>query len=429
MPSRRVLQGAGADASEIAPAKDESVSRAEGPEGGAASDGGGGNAAGSSGGGAETKAGEKRARSDDWSKTNKRGRGGRGGGGRGGGRGGRDGRDGGGDNQTSSASHPKPDLTGDGEAGEDGANGRNGLPKRMMIVQLAYTGTAYAGLQKNPGQVTIEGEVEKAIHQAGLIADCNFGELSKVRHAPAAPASPAGMRSASDCMHGARSQRAAGAAAGALVAGGADGQGSARAWQRGRAQDAGSPRDGPQAGYLRAPSEGRDVPRRQAGDQVLQRQAGVVPRHPARAALPRAAGRARGATRAPSRTLTGAGTAWLLHAPCRARLRRAGPGLVKLNEAASHVTPLPHTAWQAADGRKYLYMIPTFVFREAQPPAGCGAPVRGGPGTAMWRDGKQVFAPEWIPPEEEVQAAWGYRCEQEALRARLDGFLARYVSD
>jgi len=74
-------------------------------------------------------------------------------------------------------------------------------------------------------------------------------------------------------------------------------------------------------------------------------------------------------------------------------------------------------------------MIPTFVFREAQPPAGGGAPVRGGPGTAMWRDGKQVFAPEWIPPEEEVQAAWGYRCEQEALRARLDGFLARYVSD
>jgi tRNA pseudouridine38-40 synthase len=56
----------------------------------------------------------------------------------------------------------------------------------MMAVQVAYVGTKYSGLQKNPGQETIELELEKAFHAAGLIADCNFGDQHKVHWSRAA---------------------------------------------------------------------------------------------------------------------------------------------------------------------------------------------------------------------------------------------------
>jgi tRNA pseudouridine38-40 synthase len=56
----------------------------------------------------------------------------------------------------------------------------------MTAVQVAYVGTKYSGLQKNPGQETIELELEKAFHAAGLIADCNFGDQHKVHWSRAA---------------------------------------------------------------------------------------------------------------------------------------------------------------------------------------------------------------------------------------------------
>ena len=52
--------------------------------------------------------------------------------------------------------------------------------KRKVALLLAYSGTRYQGLQKNPGAVTVEGALEAAIHRAGGITDENFGTLQKV---------------------------------------------------------------------------------------------------------------------------------------------------------------------------------------------------------------------------------------------------------
>lgn len=45
---------------------------------------------------------------------------------------------------------------------------------------LAYCGAAYQGMQKNPGAITIEGELEQALFRADAIAQCNFSDLRKV---------------------------------------------------------------------------------------------------------------------------------------------------------------------------------------------------------------------------------------------------------
>ena len=69
---------------------------------------------------------------------------------------------------------------------EDGGSEGDKVQKRMTAVQIAYVGSRYSGLQKNPGQETIEAELERALHKAGLIAECNFGDLHKVHWSRAA---------------------------------------------------------------------------------------------------------------------------------------------------------------------------------------------------------------------------------------------------
>jgi tRNA pseudouridine38-40 synthase len=72
------------------------------------------------------------------------------------------------------------------EAEETGQKGRNvpggGKPgkKRKIAVLLAYCGAGYQGMQRNPGAITIEGELEQALFRANAIAECNFGDLRKV---------------------------------------------------------------------------------------------------------------------------------------------------------------------------------------------------------------------------------------------------------
>jgi hypothetical protein len=44
-----------------------------------------------------------------------------------------------------------------------------------------------ACFQRNPGQRTIEEELEKGLHAAGAIATCNFGDLKKVSNLRSIP--------------------------------------------------------------------------------------------------------------------------------------------------------------------------------------------------------------------------------------------------
>lgn len=53
-------------------------------------------------------------------------------------------------------------------------------PKRKYAVAIAYLGTAYRGLQINPGILTVEAVLEKALYLAGGIEECNFGEFHKL---------------------------------------------------------------------------------------------------------------------------------------------------------------------------------------------------------------------------------------------------------
>ena len=75
---------------------------------------------------------------------------------------------------------------GDGEAGEQQAGGEGSgqgekkAPKRKVVVFLCYVGLGYAGMQRNPGQRTIESELEDALHKAGLISKQNYGDPSRV---------------------------------------------------------------------------------------------------------------------------------------------------------------------------------------------------------------------------------------------------------
>lgn len=53
-------------------------------------------------------------------------------------------------------------------------------PRRKYAVAIAYLGTAYKGLQINPGILTVEAMLEKALYLAGGIDDCNFGDFHKL---------------------------------------------------------------------------------------------------------------------------------------------------------------------------------------------------------------------------------------------------------
>ncbi|CAK9215716.1 unnamed protein product [Sphagnum troendelagicum] len=63
-----------------------------------------------------------------------------------------------------------------------GMNVPGGRPgkKRKIAMLLAYCGAGYQGMQRNPGAITIEGELEQALFCTQAIAPCNFGDLRKV---------------------------------------------------------------------------------------------------------------------------------------------------------------------------------------------------------------------------------------------------------
>lgn len=56
----------------------------------------------------------------------------------------------------------------------------SGCTKKRFAIALAYLGTRYKGLQINPGVVTIEGLLERALYLAGGFEEHNFGELRKL---------------------------------------------------------------------------------------------------------------------------------------------------------------------------------------------------------------------------------------------------------
>ena len=58
--------------------------------------------------------------------------------------------------------------------------------KRKCAVTFAYVGAGFAGMQRNPGVRTIEGELEAAIAKAGGISEANAGDFSKVQWTRAA---------------------------------------------------------------------------------------------------------------------------------------------------------------------------------------------------------------------------------------------------
>ncbi|KAL2611309.1 hypothetical protein R1flu_023001 [Riccia fluitans] len=54
------------------------------------------------------------------------------------------------------------------------------LKKRKIAMVIAYCGANYQGMQRNPGAITIEGELEQALYRAGAITKDNFGVPRKI---------------------------------------------------------------------------------------------------------------------------------------------------------------------------------------------------------------------------------------------------------
>lgn len=83
------------------------------------------------------------------------------------------------------ASEERPTGTDDAEDPSKRAP-TNPHKKRKVALTFAYVGAGYAGMQRNPGVQTIEGELEAAITRAGGISDANAGDFSKVQWTRAA---------------------------------------------------------------------------------------------------------------------------------------------------------------------------------------------------------------------------------------------------
>ncbi|KAL3682508.1 hypothetical protein R1sor_000530 [Riccia sorocarpa] len=63
--------------------------------------------------------------------------------------------------------------------GDDGTKTKK-LKKRKIAMIIAYCGANYQGMQRNPGAITIEGELEQALYRAGAITKDNFGIPKKI---------------------------------------------------------------------------------------------------------------------------------------------------------------------------------------------------------------------------------------------------------
>ena len=66
------------------------------------------------------------------------------------------------------------------EENATGDTGSGRIKKRKVSIFLAYVGKGYQGFQRNPGAVTVEDELERAIVAAGGISADNAGDFSKV---------------------------------------------------------------------------------------------------------------------------------------------------------------------------------------------------------------------------------------------------------
>ena len=78
------------------------------------------------------------------------------------------------DNQCSSGQGIKMEKTDSQD--EDGHTTLRCTQKRMKIAMfLSYCGGGFQGMQKNPGAITIEGELEKALIRSGAMPD-NYGD-------------------------------------------------------------------------------------------------------------------------------------------------------------------------------------------------------------------------------------------------------------
>lgn len=55
------------------------------------------------------------------------------------------------------------------------------LGKKIRVAILSgYNGVNFCGSQKNEGIRSVEGEIEKALHDVGMISDFNYGDLRKI---------------------------------------------------------------------------------------------------------------------------------------------------------------------------------------------------------------------------------------------------------
>eukprot|EP01038_Epipyxis_sp_PR26KG_P013629 gene13629-18289_t len=87
------------------------------------------------------------------------------------------------------------------EMGEQKLNGLDAAcdtAKKKYAICFGYLGTNYQGLQINPGAITLEAELEKALFMSGAIAECNFGHMQKIQWTRAAR-TDRGVHAAAQC--------------------------------------------------------------------------------------------------------------------------------------------------------------------------------------------------------------------------------------
>ena len=54
------------------------------------------------------------------------------------------------------------------------------------MICFGYLGTMYQGLQVNPGALTVERELERALFLSGSVDEANFGFMGKIQWSRAA---------------------------------------------------------------------------------------------------------------------------------------------------------------------------------------------------------------------------------------------------
>jgi hypothetical protein len=79
------------------------------------------------------------------------------------------------DPETVAYNEKDADLTkNESDAAGNAKPARNAANKaRKVALYVAYVGHGYAGMQRNPGVLTVEDEIVAALHKAGAISDAN----------------------------------------------------------------------------------------------------------------------------------------------------------------------------------------------------------------------------------------------------------------